>query len=89
MLHSCGSGEARDVLATAPFYFFFNIMLWCLLVMNLWWFQYILLLLIRIVLGNSGLEDTREIKKPEMTNGEVFENGDVSTVNHGKSYTNY
>ena len=54
--------------------------------MNVWWFQYILLLLIRIVLGNSGLEDTREIKKPEMTNGEVFENGDVSTVNHGNSY---
>lgn len=43
----------------------------------------------RIVLGNSGLEDTREIKKPEMTNGEVFENGDVSSVNHGKSYYNY
>ena len=89
MLHSCGSVETRDVLPTAPFYFFFNTMLWCLLVMNVWWFQYILLLLIRIVLGNSGLEDTREIKKPEMTNGEVFENGDVSTVNHGKSYNNY
>ncbi|XP_074613865.1 ceramide synthase 1-like [Acropora palmata] len=83
VLYSCGSVEARDVLPTAPFYFFFNTMLWCLLVMNVWWFQYILLLLIRIVLGNSGLEDTREIKKPEMTNGEVFENGDVSTVNHG------
>ena len=52
--------------------------------MNLWWFQYIVLLLVRIVAGNSGLEDTREIEKREMTNEKVFENGDSLAVNHGK-----
>lgn len=81
VLYVCGCG-GRVHVPTAPFYFFFNPLLWSLLLMNLWWFQYIVLLLVRIVAGNSGLEDTREIEKREMTNEKVFENGDSLAVNH-------
>ena len=42
-------------------------------------------LLIRIITGMStGVEDTREIPKDKLANGKVFENGDMSTANHGK-----
>ena len=81
VLTSCGF-EARYNLPTAPFYFFLNPLLWGLFIMDLWWFQYIALLLIRVISGHSGLEDTRE--KPEMANGKLFENSGQSAVNHGK-----
>ena len=63
-------------------------MLWMLFCMNLWWFQYIVWLLIRIVTGMShGVEDTREIPDDKMVNGRRVENGDVladESANHGK-----
>ena len=89
MLLSCGV-DGRQHVPTAPFYFFFNTMLWILFFMNLWWFQYIVWLLIRIVTGmSSSVEDTREIPKHEMANGQVVKNGDASVDNsehHGKGH---
>ncbi|KAJ7321492.1 Ceramide synthase 1 [Desmophyllum pertusum] len=64
VLYTCGCGCRPYVPLTAPFYFFFNGMLWTLFFMNLWWFQFIVWLIIRIVCGKSpGVEDTREIPK--------------------------
>ncbi|KAM7449757.1 Ceramide synthase 1 [Porites harrisoni] len=58
VLYSCGF-DCRLYVPTAPFYFFFNTMLWILFAMNVWWFQYIVWLLIRIVTGMSrSVEDT-------------------------------
>lgn len=66
-------------------------MLWMLFGMNLWWFQYMVWLLVRIVTGIShGVEDTREIPKSTTANGKLVENGDVSVGNdiHGKVIKN-
>ena len=66
-------------------------MLWMLFGMNLWWFQYMVWLLVRIVTGISrGVEDTREIPKSTTVNGKLVENGDVSVGNdiHGKVIKN-
>ena len=90
MLYPCGCG-GRPYVPTAPFYFFFNPMLWMLFGMNLWWFQYMVWLLVRIVTGIShGVEDTREIPKSTTANGKLVENGDVSVGNdiHGKVIKN-
>ena len=47
-------------------------MLWILFGMNVWWFQYILLVLIRAVTGTSrGLEDSRDIPKPKLADGKM------------------
>ena len=55
-------GKARTVLPTAPFYFFFNAMLWILFGLNLYWFYFIMWLILRVVSGKSReVEDTREI----------------------------
>ena len=91
VLYSCGCGARPYMPYTAPFYFFFNTMLWILFGMNLWWFQYMVWLLIRIVTGiTRSVEDVRELPKNKMVNGKVVENGDVSTspnINHGKEYS--
>ncbi|XP_078360160.1 ceramide synthase 1-like [Oculina patagonica] len=87
VLYSCGC-DGRPYVPTAPFYFFFNAMLWSLFFMNLWWFQFIVWLIIRIVIGKSrGVEDTREIPKEpgKIANGKAMENGEVSTGN-GANY---
>jgi len=61
--------------------------------MNIWWFQFIVWLIIRIIIGKSrGVEDTREIPKEskkkgipdQEANGKVLENGELSATNHGK-----
>ena len=61
--------------------------------MNLYWFQFILWLIIRIVIGKSGgVEDTREIpngsKKKGIpgheANGKELENGELSATSHGE-----
>ena len=87
VLYSCGF-DCRLYVPTAPFYFFFNTMLWILFAMNVWWFQYIVWLLIRIVTGMSrSVEDTREIPKRRTVNGpKMVENEDMSNgsgKNHG------
>ena len=87
VLYSCGF-DCRLYVPTAPFYFFFNTMLWILFAMNVWWFQYIVWLLIRIVTGMSrSVEDTREIPKRKTINGpKMVENEDMSNgsnKNHG------
>ncbi|KAL9985152.1 hypothetical protein ACROYT_G007522 [Oculina patagonica] len=86
VLYSCGY-LSMQILPAAPFYFFFNAMLWALFFMNVWWFQFIVWLIIRIIIGKSrGVEDTREIPKEtqkdgepgKIANGKVLENGEVS-----------
>lgn len=61
--------------------------------MNLYWFQLIVLLIIRIIIGKSGgLEDIREIpsesKKKgilgQEANDEELENGELSATSHGE-----
>ena len=61
--------------------------------MNLYWFQFIVWLIIRIIIGkSSGVEDTREIpnesKKKRIpgqeASGEELENGKLSATNHGE-----
>jgi len=90
VLYSCGY-ISKQLLPTAPFYFFFNGMLWMLFFMNIWWFQFIVWLIIRIIIGKSrGVEDTREIPKEskkkgipdQEANGKVLENGELSATNH-------
>lgn len=82
VLFSCGC-DARPVLPAAPFYFFFNAMLWALFFMNIWWFTFIVWLLVRIIVGKStGVEDTREIpeqseKEKQLANGENIANGEL------------
>lgn len=69
--------------------------------MNLYWFQFIVWLIIRIIYGKSrGLEDTREIPKESGKNGtpgkvinaKAGKNGEVSVsngANHGKAGIQY
>ncbi|XP_058943479.1 ceramide synthase 1 [Pocillopora verrucosa] len=82
VLHSCGC-DARPIVPTAPFYFFFNAMLWVLFLMNIWWFTFIVWLLVRIIIGKStGVEDTREIpehpeKDKQLGNGGNVANGEI------------
>lgn len=76
-------------------------MLWILFLMNLYWFQFIVWLIIRIIYGKSrGLEDTREIPKEsgkngtpgKVINGKAGKNGEVSVsngANHGKAGIQY
>ncbi|XP_065057298.1 ceramide synthase 1-like [Rhopilema esculentum] len=61
VLYSTGY-EARNELPDAPFYFFFNGLLWILFCMNVWWSYFIILLIFRIIVGKSkSIEDTREL----------------------------
>eukprot|EP00112_Aurelia_sp_Birch-Aquarium-sp1_P017696 Seg413.7 transcript_id=Seg413.7/GoldUCD/mRNA.D3Y31 product="Ceramide synthase 1" protein_id=Seg413.7/GoldUCD/D3Y31 len=65
VLYSTGH-VGRVVLPSAPFYFFFNALLWILFVMNVWWSYFIILLISRILMGKSkGIEDTRELSLTE------------------------
>lgn len=95
VLYSCGY-VSMHVLPKAPFYFFFNAMLWVLFFMNIWWFHFIVWLIIRIVVGKShGVEDTREIPRKlekedapgKVANiGKGLQNGERHmSVNHGKT----
>ena len=97
VLYSTGY-HGRPFVPTAPFYFFFNSMLWMLFFMNLYWFQFIVWLIIRIMFGKSrGVEDTREIPKEsgkkravsdKAVNGNVGKPGELSVsngANHGKA----
>lgn len=72
VLYSTGY-EARKVLPDAPFYFFFNGLLWILFCMNVWWSYFIVLLIFRIIVGKSeSIEDTRELSLSDeqfMSNG--------------------
>ena len=54
----------------APFYYFFNGLLLFLFAMNLWWFHFIILLIWRVVTGQSTeVEDTREVGTPQEEQG--------------------
>ena len=49
------------MLPEANFYFLFNVMLWSLMCLNVWWFHFIIALVVRIATGQTkGVEDTRE-----------------------------
>lgn len=83
VLYSCGCISLL-FLPQVPLYFFFNAMIWLLFLMDIWWFHFIVLLIIRIAVGkSSGVEDTREIPKDsvkgeehgEVANGKVLQNG--------------
>ena len=78
VLHSCGC-DARPIVPTAPFYFFFNAMLWVLFLMNIWWFTFIVWLIVRIIIGKStGVEDTREIPKHPEKDKQLGYGGNVA-----------
>lgn len=85
VLYSCGCISLL-FLPQVPLYFFFNAMIWLLFLMDIWWFHFIVLLIIRIAVGkSSGVEDTREIPKDsvkgeehgEVANGKVLQNGEL------------
>ncbi|XP_031564644.1 ceramide synthase 1-like [Actinia tenebrosa] len=81
VLYSTGH-FARHILPDAPFYFFFNGLLWMLFAMNIWWFHFVLWLIWRVVNGESReVEDTREIEKSKEPLKSHSANGDV--VNNG------
>ena len=66
VLYSAGHVARRVVGVHAPFYFFFNGMLWTLFGMNLWWSYFIIYLIYRILTGKSRqVEDTRELSSDE------------------------
>ncbi|EDO49866.1 predicted protein, partial [Nematostella vectensis] len=52
VLHTTGH-SGRRLYEDLPFYFFFNSMLWALFAMNIWWFHFILLLIVRVLNGSS------------------------------------
>lgn len=86
VLYSTGV-VARSVLPDAPFYFFFNGMLWMLFVMNIWWAYFIVLLIYRILTGKSKhVEDTRElnIEKVKEKKANVVSNG-RAVLSNGES----
>ena len=78
-----GAYIARSVLPDGAFYFFFNILVNALFLLNVWWFHFIITLIIRIATGQTrGVEDTREYcdKKEEVEfsnklNGHSIKNG--------------
>ncbi|RMX59973.1 hypothetical protein pdam_00001078, partial [Pocillopora damicornis] len=85
VLYSCGCISLL-FLPQVPLYFFFNAMIWLLFLMDIWWFHFIVLLIIRIAVGkSSGVEDTREIPKDSVkgeehggvANGKVLQNGEL------------
>ena len=72
VLFSAGH-EGRKILPDAPFYFFFNGLLWILFGMNFYWSCYIVRLVYRVLTNRSkGIEDPRE----ESLTNEEFQNVD-------------
>lgn len=71
---------ARTILPEANFYFLFNVMLWCLMVLNVYWFHFIIMLIIRVLKGESRtVEDTRSYDtKKKMANGHVSKEKSVN-----------
>ncbi|XP_065841448.1 ceramide synthase 1-like [Oscarella lobularis] len=50
---------APALIPSLPFYFFFNIMLWLIYFMNIYWYYFVILVALRIFTG-KGAKDTRE-----------------------------
>ncbi|KAL9985158.1 hypothetical protein ACROYT_G007528 [Oculina patagonica] len=85
VLYSCGY-LSMQILPAAPFYFFFNAMLWALFFMNIWWWQFIVWLIVRIGIGKSrGVEDTREIPKETQKDGEPGKIADGKVLENGEA----
>ncbi|XP_046857899.1 ceramide synthase 1-like isoform X2 [Xenia sp. Carnegie-2017] len=62
---------AIELLPDAPFYYFFNGLLLFLFAMDLWWFHFIIMLVYRVLTGQSNeVEDTREVGTAELLNSE-------------------
>ena len=85
---------ARAMLPQANFYFLFNVMLWLLQGLNLYWFHFILALVYRIVTGQARtVEDTREYKDDVLTaNGHPAKGGGGANNKSKKQkirYSNY
>ncbi|XP_035669355.1 ceramide synthase 1-like [Branchiostoma floridae] len=60
VLYSTGH-LSRIYVPYLPFYLFFNVLLWVLLVMNVYWFSFIMLFLFRVLTGQmSSVDDIRE-----------------------------
>ena len=59
---------ARNILPAADFYFLFNVMLWFLQVLNIWWFHFIIMLIIRVATGKAKtVEDVRSYDEKNNT----------------------
>ncbi|KXJ13604.1 ceramide synthase 1 [Exaiptasia diaphana] len=60
---------SMKIVPEGKFYLFFNFMLWALFVMNIYWFHFIILLIWRVIKGESReVEDVRELSKEETKN---------------------
>lgn len=62
ILHSSGV-VSMVIFPNGPFYLSFNIMLFLLYCMQVYWFGFIVVLLIRLATGTSKVADTREYEE--------------------------
>jgi len=71
---------ARTMLPDANFFFLFNVMLWALMGLNVWWFHFILALIFRLAIGQANtVDDTREYDHNTKSNGHtVTANGSLT-----------
>ncbi|XP_076880120.1 ceramide synthase 1 isoform X2 [Brachyhypopomus gauderio] len=56
--------SSLQAIPNIPFYFFFNALLFALLLMNVYWFLFIVLFVVKIVMGR-GVSDVREYEEDE------------------------
>lgn len=78
---------ARAILPKANFFFLFNVMLWFLMCLNVWWFHFIVALIFRIASGQSrSVEDTREYEVMKQ-NGKHSASGKVTNGTAHKEKT--
>lgn len=79
-MYSAGHASVIFLPDEEPFYLFFNVLLWILLCMNIYWFKFILVMAYHVVTGKvKEIDDTREYEedghqshdsgKKEATNG--------------------
>ncbi|KAG9350674.1 hypothetical protein JZ751_024563 [Albula glossodonta] len=59
--------SSLELVPNIPFYFFFNFLLFALLLMNIYWFLYIVLFVVKVLTGQmEGVNDVREYDEEEM-----------------------
>ncbi|KAJ8408242.1 hypothetical protein AAFF_G00256560 [Aldrovandia affinis] len=88
---SCVS--SLDSVPNIPFYFFFNFLLFALLLMNIYWFLYIVLFVVKVLTGQmSEVNDVREYDEEEMKAARLKMQEDdadqQNSVNEGKHVQN-
>lgn len=67
VMHSAACGiKEFSPLPEMPFYAFFNLLLWILLLMNTWWFSFILSFLYKV--GTGQLNELKDVRENEEAN---------------------